>query len=128
MVKFKCTRAQISCVTTASGRPNPPAEHLLHHRNYIRTNASPQFGDVDPDDLLSFLDPPGASGPDLSTPPSSGSNASVASGPGSAPPHPPHQQGSNEGGGAKSASGQHRSGAGSSGPDEDLLNLIDNYE
>ena len=31
-----------------------------------------QLGDVDPDDLLSFLDPP----PDLSTPPSSGSGMS----------------------------------------------------
>ena len=96
--------------------------------NDITNASSIQFGDVDPDDLLSFLDPPGASGgPDLSTPPSSGSNASVASsGPSSAPPpQPPPQSATqppqqNPNDGAKSS----RSG----GPDEDLLNLIDNYE
>ena len=42
-----------------------------------RPRLSFQLGDVDPDDLLSFLDPP----PDLSTPPSSGSGMSN-SGPG----------------------------------------------
>ncbi len=84
---------------------------LLKQRTFF------QLGDVDPDDLLSFLDPPG---PDLSTPPSSGSNAS--GGPGSTPTASSQQQ-------PQSSSTENKQQqAGGSQQKGDLLNLMDDYE
>ena len=73
-----------------------------------------QLGDVDPDDLLSFLDPP----PDLSTPPSSGSGMSSGG---------PNDSGQNNMGGYQHGSNSNESNNPNSNlTDEDeLLSLID---